>query len=320
MADRRANTSMNRRVKTKAQWIEDTNILLSYVNEFLHMIGEINGHFIVTKSQIILHPIYNFDNLYSYTSNIIYYLKESMVQEILIDCTTIRDNCPAEINTILFMVLMTLVYFINESEYGKPFIETFSKPFTYDDSDFEAYFKEKEEQQKEIDDKMINTYKQQQEKNMYKADYDPEDYVHERTVITRSDTLANLNKRRENMLQQLKDIIEIYDKIKKAAAAKRQAAVEIPPGIAQETTPRAHAEYVEPEQIFNTEATVIDEAPAELKPLTKPSLFERASNFFKRKPKAVVVPESGGGKRKSKRKYTKNQKSRKVRKQRRTQK
>jgi hypothetical protein len=319
MADTRANTRMNRRVKTKAQWIEDTKILLSYVNEFLHMIGEINGDFnIVTKSQIILHPIYNFDNLYSYTSNIIYYLGESMVQEILIDCTTIRDNCPAEINTILFTALMSLVYFINESEYGKPFIETFSKPFTDDGDDFEAYFKEKEEQQKEFDDKMINTYKQQQEENMYTADYDPEDYVHERTVITRSDTLANLNKRREKMLQQLKDIIEIYDKIKKAAAAKRKAAQPIEPVIAQETTPTAHAEYVEPEQIFNTEAAVINEAPAELKQLTKPSLFERASKFFTRKDK--VVPESGGGKRKSKRKYTKKQKSRKVRKQRRTRK
>jgi len=335
MEDTRANRRMNRRVKTKEQWINDTKILLLNVSDFYHMIGEINNNLIVTNSQIILHPISNFDKLYSYTSNIIHYLGESNVQEILIDCTN-RVNCPAEINPILFMVLMSLVFFINESEYGKPFIETFSKPFTDDDSDFEAYFTKKEEQQKNFDDKMINTYKQHQETDMYREDYDPKDYVHERTVITRSDTLANLNKMREKMLQQLKDIIEIYDKIKKAAKAKSETAVEIPPVIAVPTTPRTTAEYVVQEQNPNqvANAVVIDNesddlvavnqrrqpeigdavgTPANLVSKVKstqdnPTVLQRMKGLFTRN---KVVPS--GGKRKTK-KHTKKSKSRRVRK------
>ena len=122
------------------------------------------------------------------------------------------------------------------------------------------------------------------------------------------------------MLQQLKDIIEIYDKIKKAAKAKRETAEKIPPVIAVPTTPRTTAEYVvqkqNPNQVAN--AVVIDNESDDLVAANlvskvkstqdNPTVVQRIKGLFTRN---KVVPS--GGKRKTK-KYHKKQKSRRVRK------
>lgn len=112
-----------------------------------------------------------------------------------------------------------------------------------------------------------------------------------------------LNKQIEEILKQIDEIELIINNL----------ISEIPTAIAEPTTPEASAHYVEPKKQFvYANATLINNETEDLAALeqrTKPStILERASNFFKRKPKAVVVPESGGGKRKSKRKYTKKQK------------